>query len=82
MIGGIASQRQRNVLYGTAPEFPVKPLQIFEWFCTTGTVLDTADAESVASFYETQAHLIEEISGLATYYYCESSFGGAHSSEI
>ena len=29
-----------------------------------GTVLDTADAESVASFYETQAHLIEEIKDL------------------
>ena len=29
-----------------------------------GTVLDTADAESVASFYETQAYLIEEIKDL------------------
>lgn len=63
MIGGIVANNASGMCCGTAQN-SYKTIADIRMILHDGTVLDTADAESVASFYETQAHLIEEIKDL------------------
>ncbi len=63
MIGGIVANNASGMCCGTAQN-SYKTIADIRMVLHDGTVLDTADAESVASFYETQAHLIEEIKDL------------------
>lgn len=63
MIGGIVANNASGMCCGTAQN-SYKTIADIRMILHDGTILDTADAESVASFYETQAHLIEEIKDL------------------
>ena len=63
MIGGIVANNASGMCCGTAQN-SYKTIADIRRVLHDGTVLDTADAESVASFYEIQAHLIEEIKDL------------------
>jgi len=63
MIGGIVANNASGMCCGTAQN-SYKTIADIRMILHDGTVLDTADAESVASFYETQSHLIEEIKDL------------------
>lgn len=63
MIGGIVANNASGMCCGTAQN-SYKTIADIRMVLHDGTVLDTADAESVASFYETQGHLIEEIKDL------------------
>lgn len=63
MIGGIVANNASGMCCGTAQN-SYKTIADIRMILHDGTVLDTADATSVASFYETQAHLIEEIKDL------------------
>ncbi|WP_159688650.1 FAD-binding and (Fe-S)-binding domain-containing protein [Flavobacterium sp. 9R] len=63
MIGGIVANNASGMCCGTAQN-SYKTIADIRMILHDGTVLDTADAASVASFYEIQAHLIEEIKDL------------------
>ncbi|MCZ8229494.1 FAD-binding and (Fe-S)-binding domain-containing protein [Flavobacterium sp.] len=63
MIGGIVANNASGMCCGTAQN-SYKTIADIRMILHDGTVLDTADAESVASFYETQGHLIDEIKDL------------------
>jgi len=63
MIGGIVANNASGMCCGTAQN-SYKTIADIRMILHDGTVLDTADTTSVASFYETQAHLIEEIKDL------------------
>ncbi len=63
MIGGIVANNASGMCCGTAQN-SYKTIADIRMILHDGTILDTAEAESVASFYETQAHLIEEIMDL------------------
>lgn len=63
MIGGIVANNASGMCCGTSQN-SYKTIADIRMVLHDGTILDTADAESVASFYETQAHLIEEIKDL------------------
>lgn len=63
MIGGIVANNASGMCCGTAQN-SYKTIADIRMVLHDGTVLDTADGESVASFYETQGHLIEEIKDL------------------
>jgi D-lactate dehydrogenase len=63
MIGGIVANNASGMCCGTAQN-SYKTIADIRMVLHDGTVLDTADAESVASFYETQRHLIEKIKDL------------------
>lgn len=63
MIGGIVANNASGMCCGTAQN-SYKTIADIRIVLHDGTILDTADAESVASFKETQAQLVEEITEL------------------
>ncbi|MGL2988472.1 FAD-binding and (Fe-S)-binding domain-containing protein [Flavobacterium sp. RSSA_27] len=63
MIGGIVANNASGMCCGTAQN-SYQTIADIRIVLSDGTILDTADPDSVASFYTTHAHLIQEIEQL------------------